>query len=114
MWTAVALVAADSLTRPSAATLAACVASPLLLTLLLTQVSGIPLLEEHAEKKWGADPDYQAYKQRTGVLLPQPLDRAVRFVWHGIWAGVALLVAYLTTCIKPTDPNATPEAIPHE
>ncbi|KJL37119.1 3-oxo-5-alpha-steroid 4-dehydrogenase [Microbacterium ginsengisoli] len=47
------------------------VLSPLFVTLLLTRVSGIPLLEAKAERKWGDDPAYRAYKSRTPVLLPR-------------------------------------------
>jgi steroid 5-alpha reductase family enzyme len=45
--------------------------SPIFVTVLLTKVSGIPLLEEKAERRWGSQPDYQAYKARTPVLLPR-------------------------------------------
>ncbi|MEV7693707.1 DUF1295 domain-containing protein [Microbacterium sp. NPDC089189] len=47
------------------------VISPLFVILLLTRVSGIPLLEAKADRKWGGDDDYEAYKQRTPVLLPR-------------------------------------------
>lgn len=46
--------------------------SPVFVILLLTRVSGIPLLEKAAEERWGGDPDYQAYKARTPVLIPKP------------------------------------------
>lgn len=45
--------------------------SPIFVTLLLTRVSGVPLLEKKADKKWGGQPDYEAYKQRTPVLIPR-------------------------------------------
>ena len=38
--------------------------------LLLTRVSGIPLLEAKAQRKWGDDPEYQAYRARTPALIP--------------------------------------------
>jgi len=38
---------------------------------LLTYVSGIPLLERVAEKKWGDDPKFILYKKRTNRLLPK-------------------------------------------
>jgi steroid 5-alpha reductase family enzyme len=44
--------------------------SPLFVTLLLTRVSGVPLLEKKSDAKWGGQPDYEAYKQRTPVLIP--------------------------------------------
>lgn len=45
--------------------------SPLFVTLLLTRVSGIPMLEKKADKKWGGQEDYEAYKKRTPVLIPR-------------------------------------------
>ena len=45
--------------------------SPVFVWLLLTRVSGIPLLEAQADRKWGADPAYRAYKARTPVLVPR-------------------------------------------
>lgn len=44
--------------------------SPLFVTLLLTKVSGVPLLEASADKRWGQDPAYKAYKKSTPVLWP--------------------------------------------
>lgn len=46
------------------------VLSPLFVVLLLTKVSGIPLLEAKAAHKWGDDPEYQAYVARTPRLIP--------------------------------------------
>jgi steroid 5-alpha reductase family enzyme len=45
--------------------------SPIFVTLLLTRVSGVPLLEKKADKKWGGQDDYEAYKKRTPVLIPR-------------------------------------------
>jgi len=45
--------------------------SPVFVTLLLTRVSGVPMLEAKAEKKWGGQPDYEAYKEQTSVLIPK-------------------------------------------
>lgn len=45
--------------------------SPLFVTLLLTRISGIPLLEKKADKKWGGQADYQEYKKKTPVLIPR-------------------------------------------
>lgn len=44
--------------------------SPLFVILLLTRVSGIPLLEAKAERKWGDDPEYRTYVVRTPRLIP--------------------------------------------
>ncbi|MBN2004757.1 MAG: DUF1295 domain-containing protein, partial [Anaerolineae bacterium] len=40
-------------------------------TLLLTRVSGIPLLEKKADEKWGGQEEYESYKRRTPVLIPR-------------------------------------------
>lgn len=45
--------------------------SPAFVTLLLTRVSGVPLLEKKADKKWGGQEDYEAYKKKTPVLIPR-------------------------------------------
>lgn len=45
--------------------------SPLFVILLLTRVSGIPLLESRADAKWGGQEVYEAYKEKTSVLLPR-------------------------------------------
>jgi len=46
--------------------------SPIFITLLLTKVSGIPMLERRADEKWGGQEDYEAYKTSTSILIPQP------------------------------------------
>ncbi|MFX1334469.1 MAG: DUF1295 domain-containing protein [Promethearchaeota archaeon] len=46
--------------------------SPVFVTLLLTRVSGIPLLEKHADEKWGGQEEYEQYKKKTPVLIPRP------------------------------------------
>jgi steroid 5-alpha reductase family enzyme len=45
--------------------------SPVFVTFLLTRVSGVPLLENKADKKWGGQEDYESYKKRTPVLIPR-------------------------------------------
>lgn len=45
--------------------------SPAFVTFLLTRVSGIPMLEKSADEKWGGQPDYEAYKASTPVLIPK-------------------------------------------
>ena len=45
--------------------------SPVFVGVLLTQVSGVPLLEARADARWGEDVRYQAYKERTPVLVPR-------------------------------------------
>jgi steroid 5-alpha reductase family enzyme len=45
--------------------------SPIFVTILLTGVSGIPLLEKRSDDKWGGREDYEAYKKTTPVLVPR-------------------------------------------
>lgn len=46
--------------------------SPLFVILLLTRISGIPMLETRANEKWGGDPAYEDYKAHTSILIPRP------------------------------------------
>jgi steroid 5-alpha reductase family enzyme len=45
--------------------------SPIFVALLLTRISGIPLLQKRADEKWGGQEDYEAYKANTPVLIPR-------------------------------------------
>lgn len=65
LWTGIALIALPALSGWQRATLI----SPLFVYLLLTRVSGIPMLEARARKRWGDDPAYRAYLERTPRLL---------------------------------------------
>ncbi|MBN2840546.1 MAG: DUF1295 domain-containing protein [Coriobacteriia bacterium] len=68
LWLGVALIAAPALQGWQLLTLI----SPVFVFLLITQVSGVPLLEKSADKTWGGQDDYEAYKARTSVLVPLP------------------------------------------
>jgi steroid 5-alpha reductase family enzyme len=46
--------------------------SPLFVTLLLTRVSGIPMLESRADQRWGNEKAYRRYKGSTPALIPRP------------------------------------------
>ncbi len=46
--------------------------SPIFVFVLLTRISGIPLLERRAEKRWGGEPEFRAYTDSTSVLVPLP------------------------------------------
>ncbi len=46
--------------------------SPIFIIFLLTQVSGVRLLELRGKKKWGDNEEYQRYIQSTSVLIPLP------------------------------------------
>ncbi|XP_066264051.1 uncharacterized protein [Branchiostoma lanceolatum] len=49
------------------------IVSPVFVAFLLLKVSGVPLLDELGMKRWGNNPGYLAYRERTAVLVP--------FVW---------------------------------
>lgn len=68
LWIGIALSAFGGLgARPRAAFV---FLSPVFVTLLLIFISGIPLLEEKADKKYGDNDAYQEYKAQTPVLVP--------------------------------------------
>ena len=71
LWLGVALVAVPVLTGWQWVALA----SPVFVTLLLTRVSGVPLLEKKAEARWGGQADYEEYVRTTPVLVPRVLAR---------------------------------------
>ncbi|MFK7975879.1 MAG: DUF1295 domain-containing protein [Halioglobus sp.] len=66
LWLGIALLAMPALHGWQFLTLI----SPVFVYLLLTRVSGVPLLERKADLHWGEDPQYLAYKRRTPVLFP--------------------------------------------
>lgn len=68
LWIGVAIIALPVLRGWQWATLI----SPIFIILLLTRISGIPLLEKRADEKWGGQPDYETYKAGTSVLVPMP------------------------------------------
>ena len=66
LWLGMALIALPTLTGFQYVTLI----SPVFIYLLLTRISGINLLEERADKKWGELESYKKYKQKTPALIP--------------------------------------------
>ena len=46
--------------------------SPVFIVILLTRISGVPLLESRADQKWGGEAEYESYKARTSILVPLP------------------------------------------
>jgi len=53
--------------------------SPVFVWVVLTQISGIPMLEPIADQRWGVEPAYQRYKEHTPVLWPRrPRDSQAR------------------------------------
>ena len=67
LWFGVALIALPALSGWQLVTLV----SPLFVTFLLIKVSGVRMLEEGAQKRWGTDPAYQQYLASTPVLVPK-------------------------------------------
>ncbi len=67
LWLGVAIIAFPSLAGWQLVTLL----SPVFVAVLLCKVSGIPLLEERGDKKWGGQPDYESYKDQTPILIPR-------------------------------------------
>lgn len=68
LWIGVALTALPALQGWQHVTLV----SPLFVYILLTRVSGIPMLEEKADERWGGQEDYERYKRETPLLVPRP------------------------------------------
>ena len=68
LWTGIALIALPELQGGQYITLI----SPVFVAFLLIKVSGVRMLEARASKQWGNDPDYQAYRKNTPVLVPRP------------------------------------------
>jgi steroid 5-alpha reductase family enzyme len=67
LWVGIAIIALPALQGWQWVTMI----SPLFVTLLLTRVSGVPLLEKKADAKWGGQEEYESYKKRTPVLIPR-------------------------------------------
>jgi len=68
LWTGMAIIAVPVLEGWQWATLI----SPVFVFLLLTRVSGVPMLEEAADERWGGQDDYEAYKRNTPALVMRP------------------------------------------
>ncbi len=66
LWTGIAIISFPLLSDWQFVTLV----SPVFVFLLLTRISGLPFLEDKAEKKWGNDKDYIEYKNKTPALVP--------------------------------------------
>ena len=68
LWVGVAIIALPVLRGWQWVTLI----SPVFVALLITRISGVPILEKQADERWGGQVDYEAYKGRTPVLIPRP------------------------------------------
>ena len=49
--------------------------SPIFVFVLLTKISGIPILRRRADERWGNDSEYKAYVESTSQLIPMPPKR---------------------------------------
>jgi steroid 5-alpha reductase family enzyme len=74
LWIGVAIIALPVLRGWQWVTLI----SPVFVALLITRVSGVPMLEKRADEKWGGQEDYEAYKASTPVLIPRPRSSSRR------------------------------------
>ncbi len=68
LWIGMAIVAIPVLQGWQWATLI----SPVFVYFLLTKVSGVPMLEDAADERWGGQDDYEDYKRRTPELILKP------------------------------------------
>ena len=68
LWVGMALIALPSLSGWSFVALI----SPVFVTVLLTRISGVPMLERRGLKRWGDEPAYQQYLERTPSLILRP------------------------------------------
>ena len=67
LWIGIAIVALPTLAGLQYISLI----SPIFVYLLLTKVSGIPLLEQRADARWSDNDDYIKYRDNTPVLFPK-------------------------------------------
>jgi steroid 5-alpha reductase family enzyme len=74
LWIGVAIIALPVLRGWQWVTLI----SPVFVAVLLTRISGVPILEKRADEKWGGQEEYEVYKARTPVLIPRPPARTVK------------------------------------
>lgn len=70
LWTGVAITAIPVLEGLQYATLI----SPVFVFILLTKISGVRMLEHQARRRWGDDPEYNAYHERTPMLWLSPFQ----------------------------------------
>lgn len=68
LWVGIALIAVPALSGWQYVTLI----SPVFVAVLLSRISGVPLLEARAQQRWGDDPEYRDYRRRTPVLVLRP------------------------------------------
>ena len=72
LWIGVAVIAIPVLSGWQWLTLI----SPIFVFILLTRVSGVPMLEKQSDEKWGGQSDYEEYNARTSTLILRPPSAA--------------------------------------
>jgi steroid 5-alpha reductase family enzyme len=68
LWVGIALISVPVLQGWSYVALV----SPVFVYVLLRYISGVPLLERKARRRWGDDPQWRAYQRDTPLLFPRP------------------------------------------
>ena len=68
LWIGIAIIAIPSLDGLEFVALI----SPVFVTVLLTRISGIPMLARRGLKRWGDDPEYRRYLANTSLLILRP------------------------------------------
>ncbi len=71
LWVGIALIALPSMGGWRYLTLI----SPVFVFVLITRISGIPMLERRGTKRWGDEPAYQRYVASTPALMLRPPKR---------------------------------------
>jgi steroid 5-alpha reductase family enzyme len=74
LWTGIAVAALPMLEGWQYVTLI----SPVFVIVLLTKISGVRMLEARANEKWGREEDYQEYRDKTPMLLLNPLLKGTK------------------------------------
>ncbi len=69
MWIGIYLICIEWLTKTEVYLAAI---GPASIIFMLLFVSGVPLLEKSADRKWGNKKEYRNYRDRTSILIPMP------------------------------------------
>ncbi|XP_071502326.1 uncharacterized protein [Diadema antillarum] len=88
LWWGMFIMSCSVLTGPEWAA----VVSPLFITTILLFLSGIPLLEESSDKKYGELDSYQVYKQSVSPLF---------LIWPRLYKGLPSAIKCLFCCEFP-------------
>jgi steroid 5-alpha reductase family enzyme len=73
LWTGIAVAALPSLQGWQHISLI----SPIFVYVLLTKISGVRMLEARANRRWGDDPEYITYRDKTPVLMLNPTLKGI-------------------------------------